>query len=92
MNTRTVLWVVGLVWMAVATAQLPSLAWALYAGEPWVAFAASCGAGLLLGGAIVIPMRGGERSLDHRSAFLAVTLVLRTVNRVPIVHDVGEAV
>lgn len=73
MNTRTVLWVVGLVWMAVAIAQLPSLGWALYAGEPWVAFAVSCSAGLLLGGAIVIPMRGAERSLDHRSAFLAVT-------------------
>lgn len=73
MNTRTVLWVVGLVWMAVATAQLPSLGWALWAGEPWTAFAASCGLGLGLGGAIVYALRGRPRALDHRSAFLTVT-------------------
>ena len=73
MNTRTILWVVGLVWMAVAVAQLPSLAWALYAGEPWIAFAVSSGVGFALGAAIVLPMRGREHSLDHRSAFMAVT-------------------
>lgn len=73
MNTRTVLWVVGLVWMAVATAQVPSLGWALWAGEPWEGFAVSCIGGLALGGAIMLAMRGRERALDHRSAFLAVT-------------------
>jgi trk system potassium uptake protein TrkH len=73
MNTRTVLWVVGLVWTAVAVAQLPSLAWALWAGEPWIGFAVSCGVGLSVGGTIVFAMRHMEHALDHRSAFLAVT-------------------
>ncbi|MBW2282902.1 MAG: TrkH family potassium uptake protein [Deltaproteobacteria bacterium] len=73
MNTRTVLWLVGVVLIAVAVAQLPSLVWAVVAGEPWLAFAVSSSLGAVLGVAATLPVRGHERALDHRAAFLGVT-------------------
>jgi trk system potassium uptake protein TrkH len=73
MNSRTVLWVVGVVLAAVALAQTPALAIALWLGEPWRPFAAAIATGLALAAACILPGRGGARALDHRSAFMAVT-------------------
>ncbi|MFQ5698726.1 MAG: TrkH family potassium uptake protein [Myxococcota bacterium] len=74
MNSRTVLWLVGITVGAVVLAQGAALAVALALGEPWQAFAISIGTGLAVSGLLILPARGGRLALDHRSAFLAVTL------------------
>ena len=74
MNPRTILWLVGVVLGVLALAQTPSLILALLLGEPWQPFACSVGAGAGLTAVIWLSVRGKEHALDHRSAFLAVTL------------------
>jgi trk system potassium uptake protein TrkH len=74
MNVRTILWLVGIVSGAVAGSQTLALALAVALGEPWLPFANTIAAGLALAALLVLPARRAELSLDHRSAFLAVTL------------------
>jgi trk system potassium uptake protein TrkH len=74
MNLRTVLWLVGVVFGVVALAEIPGLAVAILLGEPWVPFGLSIATGFGLTAALLVPVRDKEHALDHRSAFLAVTL------------------
>ncbi len=74
MNVRTILWLVGVVLSAVALAQTASLVTAVALGEPWRPFAVAVGLGAALGAMCLAPARGVQLSLDHRSAFMAVTL------------------
>ncbi len=74
MNVRTILWLVGVVLGVVALAEVAGLVTAVALGEPWRPFAISVGLGSLLAALCLIPSRGTELSLDHRSAFMAVTL------------------
>lgn len=74
MNLRTVLWLVGITVGAVALTQSVALGVALGLGEPWRPFAISIAAGLAIAAGLILPARGGALELDHRSAFLAVTL------------------
>jgi trk system potassium uptake protein TrkH len=74
MDVRTILWLVGLVLCVLGVAEIPSLVMALALNEPWLPFALSIALGLSVGGLLVLPARGTELTLNHRSAFLAVTL------------------
>jgi trk system potassium uptake protein TrkH len=74
MRVRTILWLVGIVVGAVALSQTLALGVALALGEPWLPFANTIAAGLALAALCILPTRGSTLSLDHRSAFLAVTL------------------
>ncbi len=74
MNVRTILWLVGVVLSVVALAETAGLVTAVALGEPWQPFAISVGLGLVLAGLCLFPARRSELSLDHRSAFMAVTL------------------
>ena len=74
MNFRTIFWLVGIVSGAVALSQTLALAVAVALGEPWLPFANTIAAGLGLAALAILPARRGELALDHRSAFLAVTL------------------
>jgi trk system potassium uptake protein TrkH len=74
MNLRTVSWLVGFVLLAVALAQAIALLVALALGEPWRPFTNTIGAGAAVAMLLLLPARRGEHSLDHRSAFLAVSL------------------
>jgi hypothetical protein len=73
MDVRTILWLVGLVLCVLGVAEIPSLVMALALNEPWLPFALSIALGLSVGGLLVLPARGTELTLNHRSAFLAVT-------------------
>ncbi len=74
MNVRMALWVVGIVVGAVALAQVPCVLLALFRGEAWLPFAAA----VLLGASVsvlsALIARRESSVLDHRSAFIAVTL------------------
>ncbi len=74
MKTRTILWLVAVVLGAVALAEAPALLLALAWEEPWQPFALSVGLGLGCMILVLALLRGHEHALDHRSAFLAVTL------------------
>ena len=74
MNVRTILWLVGVVLGMVALAQTASLVTAVVLGEPWQPFAVAVCLGAGLGALCLVSARGAEISLDHRSAFMAVTL------------------
>jgi trk system potassium uptake protein TrkH len=74
MNFRTIFWLVGIVSGAVAVSQMLVLAVAVALGEPWFPFANTIGAGLALAALSILPARRYKLGLDHRSAFLAVTL------------------
>ena len=73
MNVRTILWLIGVVLTVVALSEVLPLGLALALGEPWLPFASSVGAGLVLAALLILPLRRTEHSLDHRSAFIAVT-------------------
>jgi trk system potassium uptake protein TrkH len=73
-NLKTVLWVVGIVLGVVGLAQIPSLGVALVLGEPWAPFALTLAIGLGLGWLFAGRAQREDLSLNHRSAFLAVTL------------------
>ena len=79
MKIKTVGWLIGAAWAGLAGVFAAPLLLALARAEPWQPFAiaaalAAAGGGLLLG-----LLRGAERSLDQRSAFLAVTAILLSV-------------
>ncbi len=74
MSPGTILWLVGLVGGAVSLAQLPSLGLALFMGEPWESFALAIAIGGAGSALLWFANRTGGRELDHRSAFVAVTL------------------
>lgn len=46
---------------------------ALFLGEPWQPFAGAIAAGGIASAVLWLSTRGGDRDLDHRSAFVAVT-------------------
>jgi trk system potassium uptake protein TrkH len=71
---RTILWLVGVVLGVVGLAQVPSLILAVVLGEPWAPFGLALTMGLGLATLFVLRTRREDLSLDHRSAFLAVTL------------------
>jgi len=71
-NVRTVLWLVGIVLALVSGAEIIALLTALALDEPWLPFAIPAGVGLLAAGTLLVPARGHERLLSHRSAFVAV--------------------
>ena len=74
MRSRTIGRLLGQVSTLLGGMLVIPLVLALALGEPWQPFAvAAAGAGLLGGGALLL-LRDAERSLDHHSAFLAVTL------------------
>ena len=73
MNPRTILWLVGVVLIAVSLGQLPSLAVALALGESWQPFAVCAPIGAGLGLLLTSQIRDHERALNNRSAFVAVT-------------------
>jgi trk system potassium uptake protein TrkH len=74
MNVRTILWLSGLVLGILAIAQVPSLVVALVLDEPWTSFALSIALGVALSALLVIPVRRDTLTLNHRSAFVAVTV------------------
>jgi trk system potassium uptake protein TrkH len=74
MNVRTILWLVGIVVGAVAVSQTLALAVAVALREPWLPFANTIAAGLPLAALFMLPARHAAMALNHRSAFLAVTL------------------
>ncbi len=74
MRVRTIGWLLGQVSALVGGTLLIPLVVALALGEPWQPFAAAVTVAGALGGGALLAFRRGERSLDHRSAFLAVTL------------------
>jgi len=74
MNLRMALWVVGIVVGAVASAQVPCALLALALDEPLLPFVTSIASGLALALALSVGARRESSLLDHRSAFLAVTL------------------
>ena len=65
---------IGVVWTAVAGALLPPTLLALALGESWQPFAFSIVVALSGGLLLLVLLRGVDRALDHRSAFLAVSL------------------
>jgi trk system potassium uptake protein TrkH len=74
MNLRTIGWLVGLLLNLVSGALLAPLVTALVLAEPWLPFAIAIAAGVGAGTVLLSVLRSAERSLNHRSAFLAVTL------------------
>ena len=74
MRLATVGWLLGLVASFAAGALLAPLGLALALGEPWRPFAVPAVIAAAAGGLTLWLLRGIEKSLDHRSAFLAVTL------------------
>ncbi len=78
MDPRTIGWLLGVIITLVALAQVPPIGVALYRGEDWFAFACTCSGGMLLGGLILTLLHRTEKALNHRSAFLAVTLAWMT--------------
>ena len=75
MNLRTVGWLLGGVWLALAGIMLAPLLAALVLSEPWRPFAYAITLAGGIGGALLFFLRRVQRALDHRSAFLAVSLV-----------------
>jgi len=71
---HTVLWMVGIVLGVVGLAQVPSLGVALMLGEPWAPFGLTLAIGLGLAVLFTRRVQRQDLSLNHRSAFLAVTL------------------
>ena len=74
----------------VALAQTASLVTAVALGEPWQPFAVAIGLGVALGAMCLLPARGVQLSLDHRSAFMAVTLAWVSaclLGAVPFLHN-----
>lgn len=74
MSPRTILWLVGWVLGFVALFEAIALGLALARGEPWLPFASAVAVGLGLAAILLRPARDAEHALDHRSAFIAVTL------------------
>ncbi len=74
MKWATVGWLLGLVTCLAAAAMLAPMVLAIALGEPWQPFAAGAALGALVGGLALFLLRSPEPSLDHRSAFLVVTL------------------
>jgi len=74
MNLVMALWVVGIVVGAVALAQLPCLVLALASGEPWLPFVLSVAVGMAIWITSTLMARRQSSVLDHRSAFIAVSL------------------
>jgi trk system potassium uptake protein TrkH len=74
MKLKMAAWVVGVVVGAVALAELPCLALALVLSEPALPFAVSMLSGLAVMAALFLLARREREALDHRSAFLVVTL------------------
>ena len=70
----TVGWLLGVVLTLVSGALLIPQGMARWMAEPWVPFLLSIAAGALLGGLLLFVLRGAQRGLGHRSAFLAVTV------------------
>ena len=79
MKLRTVGWLMGVVWTALGAVLLVPLLLALAWGEPWRPFALAVGGALAGGGFLLVTLRRAERALDHRSAFLVVTLTWLSV-------------
>ena len=73
MSVRTILWLIGVVLAVVAFCEVPPFALAVALDEPALPFATSIGLGLALAALLILPLRRTEHSLDHRSAFIAVT-------------------
>lgn len=78
MNLRTIGWLVGLLLNLVSGALLAPLLMAVVLAEPWLPFAIAIAAGVGAGTILLSVLRSAERSLNHRSAFLAVTLAWLT--------------
>ena len=74
MDLNTIGWLLGLLLSLLSAALLTPLLMALSMGEPWVPFALTIAAGVAIGAALLGALRKAKRSLNHRSAFLAVTL------------------
>ena len=74
MGLGTIAWLVGLILTMVSFLCLFPLGVALWFGEPWRPFAQATGVGFCVGVALLFLFRRSERALDHRLAFLAVTL------------------
>jgi trk system potassium uptake protein TrkH len=75
MKVRTVGWLIGVVWTGLGAVLLVPLVLALALGEPWRPFAVAIAAAVAGGAALLVGLRGAERALDHRTAFLAVTAI-----------------
>jgi trk system potassium uptake protein TrkH len=78
MDLRTIGWLVGLLLNLVSGALLAPLLMAVVLAEPWLPFAIAIAAGVGAGTVLLSVLRSAERSLNHRSAFLAVTLAWLT--------------
>ena len=75
MNLRTVGWLLGGVWLALAVILTAPMLTALALREPWEPFAYAASACGSIGGALLYFLRRVQRGLDHRSAFLTVSSV-----------------
>ena len=73
MNLHTIGWLIGLLLSLISAALLAPLVMALVMAEPWVPFALTIAGGVGVGSVLLVGLRSAERSLNHRSAFLAVT-------------------
>ena len=74
MNLRTIGWLLGLILSLISGVLLAPLGMAVALGEPWVPFASTICGGIAVGALLLGTLRTAEKSLNHRSAFLAVTL------------------
>lgn len=79
MKVGTVGWLVGIVWTGLGGVMALPLALALTLGEPWRPFALSVATAVVGGAALLFALRRAERALDHRTAFLAVTVIWLSV-------------
>ncbi len=75
MKIKTVGWLLGVVWSSLGGILLVPLLLSLARDEPWQPFALTVAATVAGGAFLLITLRNAERSLDHRSTFLAVTLI-----------------
>ncbi len=74
MDLHTIGWLIGLLLSLISVALLAPLGIAVVMAEPWVPFALTIAAGVGVGAVLLVALRSAKRSLNHRSAFLAVTL------------------
>ena len=75
MKIETVGWLLGVAWVGLAGLLLVPLGWALARAEPWLPFGIAAAGSAAIGAALLSRLHDAERTLDHRSALLAVSCI-----------------